>query len=658
MTAFKFQIYNPGGSSDFEFDDDGIVAFWLAENISGMSADLERRSVHQGVLNPFTVSSEAQNSFAVTTKAQNSKDSLAETEAFWSPFTSSRPHGYAECTRNDFNIHEDLTPPCRLRIRTQIDLTTASPSDFLGLSARLSIACEEATPRYFHGTIFKAIVLGGQGSSEAAMEFLVCPWIWYLAYTKKSRILSGNSLQIFSTILGEYPANLIDSPSTDQSSITSSLKFHEFATQYQESDYAFISRLFERDGLFFYFDHSEDECRLIIGEDNTAFLGGILDVEPIDLASSGPKGSELFSDYVTNLNLQEQFVPEQYRTRDYDADNATASLDAKSPSTDSVVEIFDYPGGFNELSDGLDNVSPRRAKMLKSVETLCMGFGKHQLFMPGVKVALPDGPSDSLSPDLLSRTMLIRQTVHTLERQSDGLPVYKNAFDLMPIENDFSPAPLTPTPVIRGPVTAIVTTTSTGEEIDVDENHRPMIRYKWDKDNLGIRVRLAQGWAGASHGMQILPRVGDEVIIEFLDGDIDRPVIVGSLYNSASKALYDATVSGEISEVSETEGQTKYVSGIHDSGGNQLLFYDKFGSERVMFIATGSRDDMTAHRLLTASNDRVDVTKNNKVEDVLNDYTLYVGGNLKIDVVGNINFSHGGNLNIYEAATSDDIERK
>ena len=153
-------------------------------------------------------------------------------------------------------------------------------------------------------------------------------------------------------------------------------------------------------------------------------------------------------------------------------------------------------------------------------------------------------------------------------------------------------------------------------------------------------------------------RVGDEVIIEFLDGDIDRPVIVGSLYNSASKALYDATVSGEISEVSETEGQTKYVSGIHDSGGNQLLFYDKFGSERVMFIATGSRDDMTAHRLLTASNDRVDVTKNNKVEDVLNDYTLYVGGNLKIDVVGNINFSHGGNLNIYEAATSDDIERK
>ena len=228
----------------------------------------------------------------------------------------------------------------------------------------------------------------------------------------------------------------------------------------------------------------------------------------------------------------------------------------------------------------------------------------------------------------------------------------------MPIENDFSPAPLTPTPFVKGPVTAIVTTSTAGEEIDVDENHRPMIRYKWDKDNLGIRVRLAQGWAGASHGMQILPRVGDEVIIEFLDGDIDRPVIVGSLYNSASKALYDATVSGEISGVSETEGQTKYVSGIHDSGGNQLLFYDKMGAERVMFVSTGSRDDMVADRLLTASYDRVDVTQNDRVEDVLNDYTLYIGGNLKIDVVGEITFACGGSLNIHEAASSDDIERK
>ena len=89
-----------------------------------------------------------------------------------------------------------------------------------------------------------------------------------------------------------------------------------------------------------------------------------------------------------------------------------------------------------------------------------------------------------------------------------------------------------------------------------------------------------------------------------------------------------------------------------------MLFYDKMGAERVMFVSTGSRDDMVADKLLTASYDRVDVTQNDRVEDVLNDYTLYIGGNLKIDVVGEITFACGGSLTIHEAASSDDIERK
>ena len=648
MTAFKFQIFNSGGQSEIEFKDDAIAAFWLAESLSGMSADLLDRSLNQGALNESTWSS----------GVADTSDDVADDGASWSPFTSASSNGFKDRTTNDFNLQEDLTPPARLRIRTKVDLTTTSPGDFLGLPACLTIGCDEASPRYFHGTIFKAIVLGGKGSADAALEFLVCPWLWYFAYTKKSRIFSGTSLDIFSEILAEYPSNVVNAPSVDQSGITSSLNQHEFVTQFQESDYAFVSRLFERDGLFFYFDHTEDECRLVIGEDNNAFLGDILDVEPIDLATSGLRGSELFSDYVTNLNLQKQFVPQQYRIRDYDADNATASLDAKSPNTDSVLQVFEYPGGFNDLADGLDNVSPRRARMLKSFETLCTGFGKHQLFMPGVKVLLPDGPSINLSPDLLNSTMLIRQTVHTLERKSDGVQVYKNAFDLMPIENEFSPALLTPTPNVKGPMTAIVTTSTSGEEIDVDETFRPLLRYKWDESNFNIRVRLAQGWAGATHGMQILPRVGDEVLVEFLDGDIDRPVIIGSLYNSASKALFDPTATDQISTVTQTDGQFRYVSGVHDAGGNQILLYDKFGAEQMVQVASGNRDDMTAQRHLTAATDRVDVTQNDKVEDVLNDYTLYIGGNLQVDVVGDITFAVGGTVLMDKAADASAIKRK
>ena len=114
--------------------------------------------------------------------------------------------------------------------------------------------------------------------------------------------------------------------------------------------------------MFFYFAHFQDDYHLVVGEDNSSFLGDILDVVPIDVANNQLQGSELFSDYVTNLNLQRQIVPEQYRTRDYDADNATASLDAKSPSEDSALEVFEYPGGFEDLADGLDNISPAGQK--------------------------------------------------------------------------------------------------------------------------------------------------------------------------------------------------------------------------------------------------------------------------------------------------------
>ena len=653
MTAFKFEISNSEGDVEFSFEDEAIAAFWLAENLSGISPDLEKRSVNHGASNTTSYSYDGSSTQSVDTDI-----SKREYEANWSPFTSSITHGFHDIATNDFNPHEQLTPPCRLRIRTTVDITNMSPADYIGLPARLTIGCDEYLPRFFHGTIFRVTVLGGNGAEDAALEFLVCPWLWYLAYNKKSRIFSGTSLDIASQIIGDYPANLISAPSIDTSAVTTSLTSHDFVTQFGESDYAFISRLLERDGLFFYFAHFQDDYHLVVGEDNSSFLGDILDVVPIDIANNQLQGSELFSDYVTNLNFQRQIVPEQYRTRDYNSDNATASLDAKSPNVDSVLEVFEYPGGFEDLADGLDNISPRRAKMLRSSETLCTGFGKHQLFMPGLKVAMPADPRDNISTELLGATMLVRQTVHSLERSPVGLPVYKNAFDLMPIENDFSPAPITPQPKINGPMAAIITTTTTGEQIDVDDTFRPLIRYKWDKDNIGIRVRLAQGWAGANHGMQILPRVGDEVLVQFLDGNIDRPVVVGSLYNSASKALFDPTETDQFSEITRTQGQFRYVSGIHDGGGNKVLMYDQEGSERMVLETIGSRDDMVAGRYLMASTDRVEVTKNDKVEDVLNDYTLYIGGNLKIDVVGNIDFVAGGDVRNYKAKSSDAVRRK
>lgn len=634
MTSFKFEIFDSGGDAEFIFLDSDISAFRILETLSGIKPDLESKGLDDGT--------------------RNSGDA----DLSWSPFLETGQIGPTDAIPRDFNLSNDMEPPYNLRIRTTRTDNDSSPGDLVGCQAKLTIGEGASTPRYIHGTIFKAMVLGGATSTDAALEFNIYPWLWYLAFSKKSRILSGTCLEIIDTILSEYPANLISSDTLDTSHVTASLPSYDLVTQFEESDYSLVCRLLERDGLFFYTVHEEDSYRIVIGESGASFEGDILDVVPIDIFSGAAGGSELFSDYVTNLNLSTEITPEQYITKDYNPENASASLDAKSPATDSVLSVYDYPGGFEELSYGMDDIAPRRLKMLKAFATTCTGFGKQPLFMPGIKVQLPFDPTHPLPVDLLGAEFYVRQVVHDLSRKRDSTPVYRNAFEMAPLDVDFSPAPVTAIPKINNSMTAIVTTQTSGETIDVDDQFRPLIRFKWDSNNMGVRARLAQGWAGSDHGMQILPRVTDEVLISFLDGDIDRPVIIGSLYNSASKALFNPTENEEISAVTETEGQFRYVSGIHDAGGNQILLYDKWGEERMIQVATGSRDDMTAERHLTAATDRVDVTKNDKVEDVLNDYTLYIGGNLKIDVVGDIRFKVGGTVLRHHASSSDDIKRK
>ena len=134
MTAFKFHIFNSGGQPENEFEDDAIAAFWLAENLSGISPDLEKRSINHGALNTTSYSYDGR-----STQSVDTLKSKREHEANWSPFTSSITHGFHDMATNDFNLQEQLTPPCRLRIRTSVDLTNMSPAVYIGLPSRLTL---------------------------------------------------------------------------------------------------------------------------------------------------------------------------------------------------------------------------------------------------------------------------------------------------------------------------------------------------------------------------------------------------------------------------------------------------------------------------------------------------------------------------------------
>ena len=178
-----------------------------------------------------------------------------------------------------------------------------------------------------------------------------------------------------------------------------------------------------------------------------------------------------------------------------------------------------------------------------------------------------------------------------------------------------------------------------------DQHSRPQVSFKWDAAKTKVRLRLGQGWAGATHGMQVLPRLGDEVLVMFIDSHPDRPIIVGSVYNSRSKMLYDPTKSNEFSAITEASGPYRRLTGMHDAGGNQVLLFDAKGAQRLVTTAGKDRDDLVANRWTTASYQTVEYVHDSKTEEIGGDYTLTIGGNMSVLVKGDVTVTIGGSVN-------------
>jgi type VI secretion system secreted protein VgrG len=483
--------------------------------------------------------------------------------------------------------------------------------------------------RYFNGLVNRL----SQG--HASGRFLhyraeIVPDFWLLTKKSQSRIFQHLTVpDILKQILQGLDASY---------QIQGGFHARDFCVQYRESDFAFASRLMEEEGIYYFFQHTAGGHRLILS--NTPM--GHPDVPEKSLVPfNATQGGVWDEDRVTSWQKVQELRSGKYTLWDHSFELPRMHLEAQRPILDSVpvgqvthklqvgnnrqLEVYDYPGGYAQRFDGIDRGGGERLAELQKIfednlrtagirmqEEAVPGLAIHGTskclqFAAGHKFTLM-GHSDGDGLYVLTHVQhSARQAGFASSAHGEGFS-YDNAFTCIPYALPFRPARRTPRPVIHGTQTAVVVGPP-GEEIFVDKYGRVKVQFPWDRQgkndaDSSCWVRVAQAWAGKIYGAFFWPRVGHEVVVAFEEGDPDRPIIIGSVYNAENTTPYQLPEAKDHSGVA-----TQSTPGGSIEEYNELTFIDEKGNELVYLRA-----------------------QNDCEREVLNDDRLYVGNTQTVEI--------------------------
>lgn len=596
-----------------------------------------------------------------------------------------------------------------------------------------------AGPRYFHGIVSRFEFMGQVADKQYFHAELV-PSVWLLANRYNCRIFQDRTVeQIISDVLEKagIPSDRF------RFALSGQYDPREYCVQYRESDYNFICRLMEEEGMWWCFEQTREEHVLLIADAKAAYapLGDEANV-PFREAM-GLRNDE---EAVTRFRIGQAVRPGTVILNDFTFLDPALPLEVKAESErDAGLEFYDYPGEYQAQARGQTLVE-RRAQEFESARTVGAGATNSVRFAPGRTFTLTEHPAASLnasyliartsyrgqqatlnasSTDALATSLLdprSLQAVLTATRASDevvrglaqallqlsgrlrsgdlesrgavmqwayhagqvsrelaanaavlgeaptaalavrrmiaevlaanwapeGAP-YSCTFECIPAALEFRPPRVTPWPVIRGTQTARIVGPQ-GEEIWCDELGRVKAQFHWHRegqfdDTSSCWIRVSQGFAGGAYGMLFLPRVGQEVIVDFIEGDPDQPIIVGRVYNQDHMPPYPLPDE-------KTKSCIKTHSSLGGDGTNEILFEDLKDSEQILIYAQKDLhirvnndrvENVDNNSHLTVKKDRFELIKENVHREIKLDEKNLVGGNFSLEVKGNVGQKFGGN---------------
>jgi type VI secretion system secreted protein VgrG len=470
-----------------------------------------------------------------------------------------------------------------------LDMLSENPNigftDIVGQRVTITIhLAASGKKRYINGFVSR-FVQTGKDNRFTHYHAEVVPWLWFLTRNADCRMFQQKTpVEIVKKVFSDLGFSGQFKDKTQGSYET-----REYCVQYRETDYNFVSRLMEQYGIYYYFEHELSTHTLVMADAPSGHQA----CPNQESAAFDATARLLEEERVTDFQMGQEFKTGAYAMSDYNFKTPLTDLDVTEPTVDTVAnnatfELYDFPGDYTKKPDG-EGVAKVRMQEQEATHLVGQGASTCGAFTPGYKFDLKDYYRKDLNQSYVltavQHTANCGSAYHT--GQAEVEETYENQFVVIPYSVPYRPVRGTPRPIVQGPQPAKVVGPS-GEEIYVDEFGRVKVQFFWDREghadeNSSCWIRVSQAWAGKGWGAMWIPRIGHEVIVDFLEGDPDRPLIMGRVYNA------DHTVPYTLPDQKNVSAMKSY-STKGGGGFNEIRLDDTKGKEQIFVHAQYNQD--------------------------------------------------------------------
>jgi type VI secretion system secreted protein VgrG len=521
--------------------------------------------------------------------------------------------------------------------RFDLELLSKDPDikfeDLLGQNVTVRLELPPDKARYFNGYVSRFTLSGSLGDLSV-FRAAVRPWLWFLTRTADCRIFQEMTVpDIIKQVFRDHGF-------TDfEEALGGAYRTWPYCVQYRETDFNFVSRLMEQEGIYYYFKHEKDKHLMVLSDDigsHEAYPG--YEKLPFYPPDEHKRREE---QHIHQWTVSQEVQPGVYALNDFDFERPKADLNVKQAiprdHARASLEIFDYPGEYLQIGDGEAYVRARIEELHAEYEQ-ARGQSNARGLCAGSLFELTRFPRQDQNREYLVTSAIheIESDAYTSGADTPDEEIYTCSFTALDSKQPFRPERITPKPLVQGPQTATVTGPA-GEEIHADKYGRVKIQFHWDRygkkdENSSCWVRVSHPTAGQGWGAVQIPRIGQEVIVDFLEGDPDHPIITGRVYNANQMPPFELPAGGMISGM-------KSNSTPGGGGYNEISMNDAKGEEAVTVHAqhdmtTTVENDRAA--TIVGGNDTLAVQAGTRSVTVKGDTSLTVeAGDRTVNVTGN-----------------------
>lgn len=497
-------------------------------------------------------------------------------------------------------------------------LSTEANLDFdglIGTHASVEITSQSDGPRFFDGIVTEA-KWAGISENGHKYELRLQPWFWLAGQRRNQRIFHNQTVvQIIETMLGPYAG--LGNPAL-KVTLMDSYPVLEYTVQYRESDMAFAQRLMERFGISYHFTHEAGSHTLVLTDSvqsHDAVAGDTRIYKPYD----GTHNAE--HEHFWEWHPTRRLTTGALRLADYNFKTPHAGMEMEQAGdaayAEGQIESYDYPGDYLDAQQG-DIMADLRLRQERGQDVRHRAVGDCTSLGAGMTLTLTGDHVPEVKGEYLCLSAthsFISQSYGSGDTEADGY-AYSGEYVLMPVSAPMVPERKTRVPVVQGPQTAMVV----GEgEIDCDEYGRILVHFHWDLEAaFSMRCRVSQNWASKGWGGMVIPRIGMEVVVEFLEGDPDKPLVTGCVYNGKNNVPYP---------LPDHKTKSVFRTDTHQgSGFNELMFED--ANDNELIYMHGQKDqqiDILNDRQKAIGRDEANTIGRDRSQTVGQDETMAVG---------------------------------